>query len=421
MSNYGRHDPDGVDWLDLGPDPDEGAQPRDPRRRYLWYAAAAGLVVVALVLTRTQHGTNQAAPATASSPRSTSSSPPQPVPTGPSSSGAFVNPTAASSNGAFPDVSAPPPKVTSLGRPLLKVPADWELFAQGAGVVVRIQLALGRVTTTTVPVPNSDTPITFLVTADRAFVRPMDDTAGYVVPDGKRPVELPEALQRGFSLYPGPDQRHLWTSQVTGPGGLALVNLDGKPTGATIDLPANASVRGSDGAGYVLLEGIDGGVYEARPGSTQRITSGVLVAVGATRWLALECDSRLSCAHVVIDRATGARRLLDTPIGYVNASSGTISPDGRTAALPRYDGISPSAIHLLDLHTGAETPVEVVLRTEGFPVGPTWAWSPDSRWLFVTDAAGRVVVVNRGTGRATPLGARLVPVAQLAIRHNSTR
>jgi hypothetical protein len=415
-----RDEPGDADWLDLGPDPDEGRKPPDPRHRYLWYGGAAGLVVVALLLAQTQHRTDRAA-APAGSPSRTASS-------SPASSGSFANPT--------PSVTAPsdelstaglpaaprgdPPTVTRLGRPLLDVPADWELFALGPGVLIRIQLALGRVTSTPAPTPAIDFPPVFVVGSDRVIVASPDDTARYVVRDGKPAADLPVALQGATLILPGPDQRHLWTNQRAGDlNGLALVNLDGKPTGVTIDVPPYGSVQGSDGGGYVLLTSI-GGSYHAQPGEVHRITNGTLLASGPTRWLTIECNDKLSCANVVIDHATHARHFLDTPVESANENSGTISPDGKTAALllPS-DGISGNGIKLLDLESGAGKPVNVTPPAPGNSLGPQWAWSPDSRWLFVTDAAGRVIVINRRTARATPLGTQLVPVTALAFRHGA--
>ncbi|HEV2887817.1 MAG TPA: hypothetical protein VGX49_12955 [Jatrophihabitans sp.] len=434
MSNY-DHESSRVDWLDLGPDPDEGKPPRDPRQRYLWYAAVAGLVVVALLLTRTQHGTNRAATSPGSALRTVSPSSPVRTPSPSlSSSGAFVDPSGfGDSSVSFSDppvtaspgvtgASRPVPvQVVRAGHPLMDVPADWELFARGPDVVVRIQLALGRITTTTVPKLTSDTPVRFFVGSDRAIVRSLGETPGYVVRDEKQATELPESLRDGFSVLPSPDQQHLWAEQAGdgGQGALALLKLDGSPTGITIPISPGAFVQGPDGAGYVLLAGI-GGVYDARPGSVHRITSGVLLASGPTRWLTVECDDSFSCASVVIDRTGGARHTLATPVDPLDLGSGVISPDGKTAALGKSGNFDGSSLHLLDLDSAAERPVQVSRGLEGNQEGPQFVWSPDSRWLFTTDAAGRVIIVNRATGEANPLGTRLVPVTQLALRYGTS-
>ena len=414
MSNR-DHEPGGVDWLDLGPDPDEGKPPATPRRRYLWYGGAAALVAVALLLTRTQNGANEAA-TSANSPSQavSSSSPSRAVPSSSGSSGSFVNPTGLPT-GAASLPSRPPTQVTNLGRPLLDAPADWELFARGPGVVYRIQLALGRITATAVPEPAHDSSVMFFAGSDRAIVRALDDSPGYVVRDGKPAAELPLSLAHRLVMLPSRDQQHLWTEATAGDQTrLALVKLDGAPTGVTIDIPQDAFVQGSDGAGHVLLTGI-GGWYHARPGSMHRITGGLLVATGPTRWLTVECDDSFSCANVVTDRASGARRTLNTPVDHAQQQPGMISPDGKTAALLKY--VSDGGIHLLDLGSGLARSVAATISETSFQSGVPFVWSPDSRWLFVIDGANRVLIVNRDTGRATPLGTRLTPVIQLAVRH----
>jgi len=413
---------DDVDWLDLGPDPDEGRQPKDPRRRYVWYGGAAA-VVVALLLTRTQHGTNQAASAprspasgVASGSASTSASAAGPAAslsaTDPVSSGSFANPTPAITN--LP--SGVPMRVSSAGHRLLDVPADWELFARGDDTVIRIQLALGRATITAVPRSSSDAPAVFFVGADRAIIRPGDDTPAFVVRDGKTPTDLPQALRQNFQLLPGPDSRHIWADLGSG---LALVTLDGKPAGATIDIPVSGSVFSSDGAGYVLLSGPAGGVWYAKPGTVHRITSGVLLASGPTRWLINECDDGLNCATVLIDRASGARHTVNAEMAAYEQNL-AISPDGRTVVVPRpSDGISSDGLDLLDLDTGLHRPVDVTPNGSGQPGGPSFVWSPDSRWLFVVNSGRQVAIVNRATGKATPLGMTLPPVLQLGWRSHS--
>jgi hypothetical protein len=410
-----QRDNESVDWLDLGPDPDEGKPPKSPRRHYLWYGAIAAVVVLALLLTRAQQGTNRSAASSGSPSRTASASPTpssRPSPVQATSSGSFVDPGTL----LLPSPNGSPVQVRTVGHPLLKVPADWELFAYAAGVVIRIQLAQGRVTSTTVPQPGSDTPVVFVVGTDRAMVRPQDDTPSVVVRDGKPATELPASLRQGMSLLPGPDQQHLWAEAGSA---LALFTLDGHPSGPTIDIPSGGSLMGSDGAGYALLSGV-GGFYSARPGAVHRVTSGLLLASGPTRWLTEECDDSLSCATVITDRVSGARHhTVNTPPDMFQPGLGSISPDGRTAALPRSGGgVADDAVDLVDLGSGTQHSVEVG-RTTASQSGPSFVWSPDSRWLFATDSAGQILSIDRSTGRATPLGVRLPPVTQLALRHRS--
>ena len=412
MSNQ-HPGPGDVDWLDLGPDPDEGKAPADPRRRYVWYGVAAFAVVVALLLTRTQHGTNRAASTPRSSPiAAPGSAVSSASAAGATSSGSFANPTE-SPVGRDGLPSGVPVQVRNAGHRLLDVPADWELFARGQESLVRIQLALGRVTVTALPRTNPDSPAVVFIGADRALIRPMDESPPVMVRDGKPAAALPQTLRQSLWLLPGPDSRHLWAEQEGG-NGLALFTLDGHPTGTRIDLPLSGSVMGSDSAGNALVSGI-GGTYRATPRAVHRITSGGLVGSGPTRWLTIECSDGLSCGLVVTDRASGAHHAIDGPFDTFNSGPGVISPDGKTMAAARADGISNAGIELFDLDSGLHHAVDVMPNSTN-EAGASFVWSPDSRWLFAVDAGGRVMVINRATGRAALLDAHLPQVLQLAWR-----
>lgn len=304
---------------------------------------------------------------------------------------------------------------TELGRPLLDVPGDWELFGQGEGVVVRMELGRGRITRTSMPTLGSASPIYFVVGQDRVIVHPMDWVPGYVVHDGKPATRPPPALNQAASTLPGPDPWHLWAETSAGTGSaLTLLTLDGHPAGVQIPIPPDATVQASDRAGNVLMFGV-GGMYDARPDGMHRITSGTLLAVGPTCWLALECDDRYQCAGTVIDRASGARRALNTPLDSYEQNAGAVSPDGRMVALLQPNGVRGSKVHLLDLVTGANRVTGVMTGSHQTLGGRALVWSPDSRWLFVTDGNGQVLAVNRA-GESVALDAQVGRLDQLALR-----
>jgi hypothetical protein len=304
---------------------------------------------------------------------------------------------------------SPDPVVTEVGRPLLGVTAGWELFGRGPDGVVRVQFARGRVTSTGVPPLASTGPVSFVVGRDWAVVRPLDVVPGYVVRDGQAARPLAGALGWMGPVLPGPDQTHLWApvGSVEHPA-MALVDSAGRPTGVSVPIPATmARFADPDGAGYLLLRG-PGGVYDARPGSLRRITTGELLAAGPTRWLSLECDDRYRCATVVIDRDTRARTA-GGPVVEPGGGTGVISPDGTMAALPEATGV-----HLVRLPGGADRRLAVP-GNESFEDG-SMVWSPDSRWLFVAGGNGRLYPVDAATGEVHALGAPLPPLTQLAIR-----
>ena len=304
--------------------------------------------------------------------------------------------------------------VTAVGHPVLGVRANWELFGRGAGVVVRVQMATGRITRTTIPPLFTDGPVSFLVGADRSFIRPLDAVPAYVVDDGKPAREVPTSLSPSGPAFPGPDVNHIWVQAGDSNHSVMVLSAlsDGR-TEATIPVPAFSSPS-ADGAGYVLFSGT-GGVYDARPGWLRRITTGSLLASGPTGWLVVECDDRAHCATVAVSRADLSHRVVG-PAFAPYVPTGAISPDGHTAAVFAIDSAGTQTMILLDLESGTHRPVRLALDQSGDEA--TVAWSPDSRWLFAVGADGQPRTVDPHTGKVGSLGVTLPDVSQLAIRPN---
>jgi hypothetical protein len=409
-------EPSAVDWLDLGPDPDLDGSLRRPGGWRRWQLVVPAVVVVAaLLLTRNQHAAHPLAGADPARAGAASPLAAGPLPESHSPPRRAGSPLSGATSGAAALAGTSAVTVTDLRHPLLATPGNWELFGQGPGIVVRMELARGRVTRTSVPKVGSATPIFFVVGPDRAIVHPMDSVPGYVVRDGKPATELPPALDQAASALPGPDPWHLWAETETGTAtALSLLTLDGRPAGVQVAIPKDATVQASDRAGNVLMFGI-GGMYDLNRNGMRRITGGTLLAVGPTRWLALECDEHYRCDSVVIERATGARRRLATPLDAYEQNAGAVSPDGRTAALLQPNGIGGSSVHLLDLTTGTDRLTGVTTNSDQTVGGRTLVWSPDSRWLFVADGAGRVLAVNRAC-RTIALDVHVGAIDQLALR-----
>jgi hypothetical protein len=193
-----------------------------------------------------------------------------------------------------------------------------------------------------------------------------------------------------------------------------LVRLDGSRAGKAIALPAGGPWQlTSDGRGYLLLYGT-GVVYDAWPGGLRRIT-GAVAAVGPARWLAVECRDRNRCSNVVTDPASGTRRVLPGRPAESAAFPGVTAPDGLTAAIFRVTGAGSPALELLNLVSGAYQRLAVPL--DQLSLGPqTLAWSPDSQWLFVVAARGKLLAINARTRHADSLGTAIPPISQIAIR-----
>jgi hypothetical protein len=320
------------------------------------------------------------------------------------------------SGGPAPDVPTPPAvRVTELGVPLLGVTGGWELFGRGLTSVVRIELARGRITETAVPGLSSGGPVSFIVGTDRAIVRPLDFVPGYAVPDGQAAQPLSAELSSHGPALPGPDPDTVWvpTGDADHPK-MILVDLLGRPTGPSIALPyGNYGYGEPDGTGYVFVGG-PGGTYLARPDGMRRVSTGVLVATGPSHLLAVECDDRYRCATVVINRGTGARRVIDTRADLAGGTRGVISANGAFAAMLESDTLGTTRVRLLDLASGTE-------RQLGVPVNrsfqdSTMVWSPDSRWLFIATADGGLTPVDPATGQVYDIGATLPELRQLAVR-----
>lgn len=334
----------------------------------------------------------------------------------------------ATTRGPWYSVSRPV-AVKALHHPLLGEHSDWELFAVGggwepgaeSGVVVRIQMATGLVSRTTMPPLASNGLAAVIAGPDQVIVRPADYVPGYEVSDGGAARALPAALGQGGMTIPGPRPGQVWVTvrantRVDGYSVMRLATMAGTRVGrSTLDLPAGGFLSVPDGQGYALAQEGDA-VYDVRPTGARRVTAGTLAAVGPTAWLVNRCQSAARCVNVVIDPATGARRTLPDPADYPIPSwpPGVISPDGGLAALPSYGKDHSAAVRFVDLRTGAEHSVTAALGGQGWPA---LAWSPDSRWLFWITPGGAVQAMDPRTGQVSGLGIALPPVTFLAIRN----
>lgn len=313
---------------------------------------------------------------------------------------------------------ARPARTGAAAPRLLGVRAGWELFGYAPGRVVRIQFAAGRITQTAVPPVLSGGPVTFVVGPHEAIIRPLDLVPGYLVPDGRPARPLPGALGDGGTVIPGPQSGTVWVQAGFQVASLPLVRMDGTETGVSLRLPPGGPWQAiSDGRGGVLVGvGYPGGMYDVRPGGFHRVT-GMLAAVGPTRWLIVDCHAGHSCSNVIVDPATGAQRTLPGPAAAPapGAAPGVIAPDGSAAAIAAASG-DRVTLHLLNLVSGSDQQISVSLDEES-AAGQTLAWSPDSRWLFVVAARGELAAVDARTGHVEGLGVELPALSQIAVRN----
>ena len=175
-------------------------------------------------------------------------------------------------------------------------------------------------------------------------------------------------------------------------------------------MPATAV---SDGRGYVLVTTGGFSVYDAGPG-WDRPVPGTVIAVGRESWLIISCNPLYRhCHNEVVDIASGARRELPGPAASFPYDEfswppiGVIAPDDAAAAVAEGGPDGSLTVHLISLRSGTNRNLKIVLgKSDGNVLAGTglsdqsMVWSPDSRWLFVAAADGKLVVVDARTGRA---------------------
>jgi hypothetical protein len=315
---------------------------------------------------------------------------------------------------------APPPvAVTRFGRPLLGIRQGWELFGLDADSVVAIQFARSEVIRTALPPPEGSGPVSFIVGPHSAIVRPLDNVPGYLVPAGQPAQALTGILAHGSLLLPGPRPGQEWDT-AGGANSLVLVGADGRATSTRIKLPGPGFPSQSamaDGRGDILVASDSGNLYDAGP-HWLHLATALLSAVGPTRWLGMTCTSG-NCRNVVLNPATGNRRLLPGPPLHLltwpwPAFPGVVAPDGLTAAIVVDSGNGQVALEQISLVSGAVKPIAVPINQD--TSSQTMAWSPDSNWLFVLAASGKLLAVNSRTGKVQSLGIPLPRLSQLTIR-----
>jgi hypothetical protein len=298
------------------------------------------------------------------------------------------------------------------------VRAGWELFGYGDGRVVRIQFAAGRITQTAVPVRSSGR-VWLVVGPHEAIISHLDYLPAYLVPDGRPARPLSGPLGTGGIVIPGPQPGTAWVEAGPAATSMPLVRMDGTGTGVSARLPPGGLAGADpDGRGGVLV--IDytpssSTDNDVRAGGFQPI-AGMVAAVGPTRWLVLDCHAGRRCSNAIVDPATGARHALPGRSAELvpDAAPGVIAPDGSAAAILAASG-DRITLHLINLVSGSDQQIPVSLDAES-AADQVLAWSPDSRWLFVVTAQGKLAAVDARTGHVQGLGVSLPRLSLIAVR-----
>lgn len=255
---------------------------RQRRPRVRWPAAGAITAIVAAVavivaVTSTGAPRHQAGDSTGSAASSVSGSP-----------------MSAGSRGQWYDV--PGPVAVRLGHPLPGEggSGNWELLAVGSGwgpgarapVLIRVQLAKGFVTFTSLPWLDSNWAVTVLATEGETLIRPWDVVPGYLVPDVNEIAGDPAPFWPPGTVCPDGTSAALLR---IGPGQNGTVRLISLRTGAHRDiavgrLSQNASLVWSPDSRWLFTLAANGAI-EAVDVRTGHV-SGLGVALPPVSYLA---------------------------------------------------------------------------------------------------------------------------------------
>lgn len=161
-----------------------------------------------------------------------------------------------------------------------------------------------------------------------------------------------------------------------------------------------------------------GGVYAVEPdGSANRIDSGFLLSANASTLLVRACSEQLVCDEVIIDQASGERRILPPNVlgpGFGNdVFSLDLAPDGSALSAVRGTNNGQDRI-LLDLTTGTE----LTSATGGFGWGGSSSlWAADSSGIFDIDGSEPgLIFVDRASGESIRFGDELGQIVSIATR-----
>ena len=194
------------------------------------------------------------------------------------------------------------------------------------------------------------------------------------------------------------------------------VGIDGVVTVVgddAIDLSREYSTtRTDDGKAYVNDAG---GVYElSADGSAVRVDDGVLRSASSSSLMIRQCTPTLTCGDLLVDRATGDRRLIEDGIVPEDMQfSGfglDLAPDG-SAVSGIVNSVAGQELAVVDLVSGDRFAIE----SQSWFGGSRWA--ADSSGVFEPSASGSgVEFISRAAGQPVHFADELEQISSLAVR-----
>lgn len=312
----------------------------------------------------------------------------------------------------------PEPQVGSIAIDRAVAGQAMEVVAlRGRGELVVVDVASGSTVTYDTGQLNYGSPVTILAGDDWALLPDFDGggDSTLVFDDGtQQQVDTGPAWQ--LMMADGTDVFWKFDERSDTPTIARETRLDGTPTGVEVDLPVRPIA--ADPLGGLVVSSANG-VYRVDSAGPQRLTTGELIAVGRRRMLVRECDEVLNCSYVVVERASGERRVLDVT-GLDRGEH--FNPQNWYPFVSRFDadetrllvavwqtfGEGPPTRGALDLETGEFTEIAVA---DSFT---DLQWSADGRSVLWLD--GTLKVRNLDTGQSATFSEDLGPLVAFAIR-----
>jgi hypothetical protein len=242
---------------------------------------------------------------------------------------------------------------------------------------------------------------------EQVVVVAANSNTGYIASFGTaRPLAEDEVPQA--PLLTGQEPGAIWAHNPAGTSTIDQITVN--PFGGTSSLAqvmlSNGELLGSDSAGGMVVSS-GGDIYTTSGGSVTKLTSGELIAMGTATAYVRECDERLFCTTIRVDRTSGERSavesesLIDFATGVdfarVVSLEGSVSPDGAVALveISTSDSVDPAAEpatewSLIDFASGLSIPIPEPL--EGQPT----IWNADSSYAAIA-TEDAIVLYERAT------------------------
>jgi hypothetical protein len=297
-------------------------------------------------------------------------------------------------------VTLPPEWVESQVKidPRLAGQSDRVVAVGDDGRLIELDVATGTLRTLERSHPNGNSPMPPVAGDDWVVVRFATGRAPQLFRDGDtvgRPLDSLDPWSLLWDPATGSYWEQRWDDQGQQIRELVERSVDGRPTGRTIDTRGLWAGRVDFTGGLIIGDG-SLGAYRVTPDGSERLVDGYVLAVGLDHLLVYACAENFdSCAASVVDRASGASRLVpvDDDLAFDLVTSGgwwgapttpEVNADGTAVIVSLPDRNGQPATSILDLVTGELTPVPRDTGSAAQSVAyPSGAWSADGRFAYL--------------------------------------